>query len=274
MGRIFEALRRSSAVEDGHKAVPDFGRMADIVENGTSNQADFTAVRFLRLALGSEDRMVAADEQRTLGSEKIRILAARLRQLQDQRVIKKLLITSTVSGEGKTVLSTNLAISLAKMKQRVLLIDGDSHQASATRILTGGGLPGLTDWWRCEATIQSYIVGFDDLPLWLLPAGSTTGQHLEMLQSSRLAVQIDQLTDWFDWIVVDSPPSAPLADAAVWGQLADAILLVTREGTTPQRLLKKVLNSVDHSKLLGIILNDCSDRDQRYYMQYYNLAQR
>jgi receptor protein-tyrosine kinase len=273
MGRIFEALQRSSGSKTSHESAPEFAVIPAIVDNVSSDRADFTGVRSLPLAVDSEERIVALGEQRTLGTEKIRILAARLRQLQDQRGIRKLLVTSSVKGEGKTVLSTNLAVSLAKTKQRVLLIDGDSHQANAARILAVRGFPGLTDWWRSEGAIESYLVRLNDIPLWLLPAGSPTEQNMEMLQSNRFSGQLDYLSSGFDWIIVDSPPSAPLADAALWCQHADAVLLVAREATTPKRLLKKVLDSLDHHKVLGIVLNDCSDRDQRYYAQYYNLQQ-
>jgi len=271
MGRIFEALQRSSGSKTSPESAPEFAVIPEIVDNGSSDTIDFTQIRSLPLAVDSEDRIVALEEQRTLGTEKIRILAARLRHLQDQRTMKRILVTSSVRGEGKTVLSTNLAVSLAKTKQRVLLIDGDAHQANAGRILGVRGFAGLTDWWRSEEAIQSYLVRFNELQLWLLPAGSPIEQNVEMLQSRRLSAQLDRLSSSFDWMIIDSPPSAPLADAAVWSRLADAVLLVTREATTPQRLLKKVLDSLDHSKVLGIVLNDCSDRDQRYYAQYYNL---
>src|SRR5215467_13253060 len=134
MGRIFEALQRSSGSKTSHESAPEFAAIPAIVDNG-SEKTDFTRGRSLPLAVDSEDRIVAMEEQRTLGTEKIRMLATRLRQLQDQRGIKKLLVTSSVKGEGKTVLSTNLAIALAKTKQRILLIDGDSHRPSAARVL-------------------------------------------------------------------------------------------------------------------------------------------
>jgi receptor protein-tyrosine kinase len=179
-----------------------------------------------------------------------------------------------VKDEGKTVLSSNIAISLARTSQRVLLIDGDCHQGSAARIFGASGSPGLTDWWRSQQPIQEYLKRVTGFTLWLLPAGSQLEQPGEMLQSARLADLLKEVSSWFDWVVVDSPPSAPLADATIWGKMADGILLVTREGKTPKRLLKKVLDSVDSSKLLGIVLNDCSDPDQHYYSSYYNLQKK
>jgi capsular exopolysaccharide synthesis family protein len=270
MGRLFEALQRSSAqIENRGSVGSEPGIGPEILETVDSEVIDLDRVSPLTVSPTPERRLVVLSG-RSVGAEKIRILAARLRQLQDQRPVKKLLITSTVKDEGKTVLSANLAMSLAKTKQRVLLIDGDCHQANAGRLLGANGSPGLTDWWRAERAIQGYLMRVNRLPLWFLPAGEPVEQPLEMLQSGRLSDLVNTMSGWFDWVIIDSPPSAPLADAAVWGDMADAILLIARKGRTPKRLLRKVLEAVDDKKLLGVVLNDCSDPDQRHYLHYYN----
>ncbi|HLW53533.1 MAG TPA: CpsD/CapB family tyrosine-protein kinase [Candidatus Angelobacter sp.] len=270
MGRIFDALQRSTGRKEADASViSSFAPNTEIQGRPDSEVAGLFGVRSLNTAATPEKRLVTLDGQRSLGSEKIRILAAKLRHLQDQRSIKRLLITSSVKDEGKTVLSANLAISFAKMKQRVLLIDGDCHHANAGLLLGANGSPGLSDWWRSEQPIETYLMRVNGLPLWFLPAGGPLDQVLEMLQSTQVLNLLSKMTSWFDWVVIDSPPSAPLADSAVWARLADGILLVTRNGRTPKRLLRKVLESLEASKLLGIVLNDCSDPDQRYYAHYY-----
>jgi capsular exopolysaccharide synthesis family protein len=276
MGRVFEALQRNIHNGTHEPAIAEFDVAPDIpksvdLDEVNLDEIDLDRTSPLAVAPIPQDRLIILDGQRSLGAEKIRILGARLRQLQDQRLIKKLLVTSTVKDEGKTVLSINVATSLAKTQQRVLLIDGDCHQTSSSRLLGANGSPGLTDWWRSEDAVQNYLVRVNGLPLWFLPAGKSVEQPLEMLQSSRFAKQINKLSSSFDWIIIDSPPSAPLADASVWGTMADGILVVTRQGRTPKRLLKKTLNALDAKKVLGIVLNDCSDPDQRHYNQYYNL---
>lgn len=271
MGRIYEALQRSSATKERPESVvAEFTAGPETPKSVDSDTIDLDRAKPLTVAATPERRLVVMAGERTLGAEKLRLLAARLRHLQGQRAIKKLLITSSIKDEGKTLLSTNVAMSLAKTGQRVLLIDGDCHQANAGRLLGANGLPGLTNWWRSEGTIQSYLMMVNRLTLWFLPAGGTAEQPLEMLQSGRLSDEVNRMAGWFDWVIIDSPPSAPLADAAVWANMADGILLVAREGKTPKRLLRKVLDSLDDKKLLGIVLNDCSDPDQHYYTHYYN----
>jgi capsular exopolysaccharide synthesis family protein len=278
MGRIYEALQRSSAKSEGPESVvAEFAPVADTPKGTGPETMDFETdieldrARPLTVAATPERRLIALAGERSLGAEKIRLLAARLRHLQSERALKKLLVTSSVKDEGKTLLSTNVAVSLAKTGQQVLLIDGDCHQANAARLLGANGSPGLTNWWRSAGTMQSYLLRINKLPLWFVPAGDTIEQPLEILQSARLADEINRMAVWFDWVIIDSPPCAPLADAGVWATVVDGILLVAREGKTPKRLLRKVMDSLDSKKLLGIVLNDCTDPDQHYYTHYYNL---
>jgi Mrp family chromosome partitioning ATPase len=77
---------------------------------------------------------------------------------------------------------------------------------------------------------------------------------------------MNQLAAWFDWVIIDSPPVLPLADTSVWTNLADGILLVTRQGTTEKRQLKRGLEALDPQKLIGALMN-CSENAARsdYY---------
>lgn len=278
MGRIYEALQRSSENREGSESmVAEFAPPADIREsagpeaNRLETDIDLDNARPLTVVANPERRFVVLSGERSLGAEKIRLLASRLRHLQDQRTIKKLVVTSTVKDEGKTLISTNVSMALAKSGQRVLLIDGDCHQANSGRLLGANGSPGITNWWRSAGRIQSCLLRINKLPLWLMPAGDMTEQPLEILQSARLAEEINRIAGSFDWVIIDSPPCAPLADAGVWASIVDGILLVVREGKTPKRLLRKVLGSLDSKKIVGIVLNDCTDPDQHYYTHYYNL---
>lgn len=274
MGRIFDAMQRSAGPNEGPAPIPSSLVMnVEMIESGNA-EPKLDDVRFLAVPATPERRLVALPGQRSLGGEKIRILAAKLRHIQDQRLIKRLLITSSVKDEGKTVLAANLAIAFARMKQRVLLIDGDCHQAAAGHLLGADGAVGLADWYRADAPIEEFLTRLEGMSLWFLPAGMTADQPEEILQSKKWADALTGLAASFDWVLIDSPPCAPLVDSAVWSKLAEGILLVTRDGRTPKRLLKKVVASLDHTKLLGIVLNDCSDPDQQYYTRYYNVPRK
>lgn len=274
MGRIYEALQRSSAKAGRESPIIEPGVSSGVTRSVDSDTADLERVRSLVPPRIPEYRLVALNGERSPGAEKIRILAARLRSLQEQRKIRKLLISSAVKNEGKTVLCANISVSFARSTQRVLMVDGDCHQASLGRLFGAKGLEGLTGWWRSGQTVHDYLRRISGLPLWLLPAGSPVDNVVEILQSERLADVVSEMSNWFDWVIIDSPPSALLADASVWAKMADGVLLVAREGTTPKRLLRKALDSLDSTKVLGAVLNDCSDPDQKYYNHYYNLSEK
>jgi protein-tyrosine kinase len=261
MSQIFDALQRSGIEIAGLDPTAE-----------PLNDFDATAVdrvpRF-RVEARPERRLVALAEERSPGAERIRMLGARLRHLQHERSIKTLLMTSSIKDEGKSILSANLAFSLAKTKQRVLLVDGDCHQGTLAKLLGTNVSPGLTDWWQSNDAILSYLHQVNTLPLWFLPAGEPSTRVVEMLQSTRFSEMLNHAGSWFDWVIVDSPPFAPLADSAIWVTLADATLLIVRLGKTPKKLLGKVLDSIDQQKLLGIVLNECSDPHASYYAQYY-----
>jgi Mrp family chromosome partitioning ATPase len=89
------------------------------------------------------------------------------------------------------------------------------------------------------------------------------------MQSGRLSQLLNQLSGWFDWIIIDSPPVLPLADTSVWARLADGILLITREGTTKRRQLQSGLQALELSKVLGVVVNSSASTDHtNYYYRY------
>ena len=214
-------------------------------------------------------KLVSVMEKESLAAEKFRFLAVRLRHLQQRRSLKRLLITSTIPEEGKSMIAANLACTLASRRQRVLLLEGDLRRGMLRRQFGLGKVPGLTEYLKggTDATLPIYRL--DALGIWMLPAGGTPQDPLELMQSGRLSLLMDQLNSWFDWIVIDSPPILPLADTSVWTRLVDGILLVTRQGTTDKEQLRRGLEVIEKSKLLGALLN-CSTNaaHSNYYHRY------
>ena len=181
-----------------------------------------------------------------------------------------MLITSTIPEEGKTTVSANLAISLAQRRpQKVLLLEGDLRRPALSSRFGLRQLPGLSEWLQGGQAAITGIYHLEEAGLWFLPAGSPPANPLELMQSERLTDLMDQLTEWFDWILIDSPPVVPLADTSVWMRSADGILMVIREGTTKKRHLQSGLQELDQSKMLGVVLNSSSNTDHENYYQRY-----
>ena len=220
------------------------------------------------MSLVTNPRLVAMTSPESVGAEKFRVLAARLSYFQDHRNLKRVVVTSSIKGEGKSVVSANLALTLAR-RQRTLLIDGDLRQSGLSNLFGSHNFRGITDWWLQEDDIARFIRHVDSLPLWFLPAGQAAAQPLEILQSERMSAMLEKISPWFAWIVIDSPPLVPFADPSLWATHADGTLLVVKQGTTPKKLLLKALKEVEDLKLTGVVVNAAKDSGHESYRKYY-----
>jgi capsular exopolysaccharide synthesis family protein len=210
----------------------------------------------LPISLPSQSRIVCLTDKESPTAEAIRLLGVRLRDLRRIRPLKKVLITSTIPQEGKSTISANLACVLAHApNEKTLLVEGDLRRPSLSQMFGIQKSRGICDWLRAETSPPADIYHLEEAGLWLLPAGNATNNPIELLQSQKLTTMMAQLTMWFDWIIIDSPPVLPLADTSVWMRLADGVLLVTRQGTTEKQQLQKGLLALDSTKVLGALMN-------------------
>ncbi len=231
---------------------------------------DLERCTVLPVSIQEDSRLVSVCKEGSLGAEKFRFLAVRLRQLRQSRPLKKVLITSTIPQEGKTTVAANLACTLAREKQqKTLLLEGDLRRPGLAVQFGFGQIPGLCEWLSGQTeTINVYRL--EGLGLWVLPAGTAPGNPLELMQSGKLAALMEQLEAWFDWIVIDSPPVLPLADASLLSRLADGVLLVTRRGTTEKQQLQRGLEAIEKSKLLGALVNSSANTAHSDYYERYS----
>jgi len=233
--------------------------------------ANFSGFQSLTLSFAPQDRLVCFDDSESAAAEAFRLLGVRIRHLRRDRPLKRVLITSTIQQEGKSTVAENLAGTLAHTtQQKVLLIDGDHRRPAISAVFQLISSPGLNDYLRGEQEIEKCIYHLEGHSLWILPAGNIRANVLELLQSMQLSELIEQLSSWFDWIVIDSPPVLPLADTSVWARLADGILIVARQGVTQRRHLQKGLEALETKKTIGALLN-CST-NLAYGGYYYGSA--
>jgi capsular exopolysaccharide synthesis family protein len=223
----------------------------------------------LEVSVTPTSRLVSFSQPESLAAEKFRFLGVRLRQIRQSRPLKKVLVTSTIPEEGKSLVVANLAGVLARRKEKVLLIEGDLRRPVLAEQLGLGRLAGLAEWMQSGSETASNIYHLNGPDFCLMPAGEPPAHPLELMQSGRLSALITQLTTLFDWIIVDSPPLLPLADSTVWARLTDGTLLITRQGKTQKGPLQRGLEMIKKSDLLGVVLNGCTDEDQHNYYRRY-----
>ncbi len=191
-----------------------------------------------------------------------------------------IVITSPIPGEGKTTTTTNLGISLARINQRVLLLDGDMRRSQLHRIFRLDNSKGLSSLLREEWAVEQNLVGQyihkTEIPgLDVLPGGPRVDNAPDLLYSPRMLALLWRLRKDYDTILIDAPPVLPVADARVLGKLADAVILVFRAGKTSADLAMtaKQLFDKDGTPILGTILNDWDSADAGDgYGSYYSYS--
>ena len=281
MSRIFDALQKSNLEESSPEfplmsslavELPPAAETTDLTDVETNDFAPSGVAQFSSVAMcpPPESRLVCLTDQSSLAAEKFRFLGVRLRQLRQTRSLQQLLITSTIPEEGKSMVSANLAITLAQRRQqKILLLEGDLRRPSLSSRFGLPALPGLSEWLENDLGPITSIYRLEEAGFWFLPAGQSADGNLDLMHPERLSELMSQLTGWFDWILIDSPPLVPLADASIWMRSADGVLLVVREGTTQKRQLQRGLQVVQRSKVLGVVLNSCTSADHSNYYQRY-----
>jgi protein-tyrosine kinase len=203
-------------------------------------------------------------------AERFRLLAHRLNRARAKKPIQVVLITSAIPAEGKSTIALNLAGVLTRNGARTLLIDADMRRPDAHKILGFGSMPGLSNVLNGEIELETAMRRLDPLGLYFVPAGDRVSNPVPLLEGTALAAVLQRTRPVFEWIVIDSPPINPLADAQCIGSIADTIMLVVRWGFTPKEELDHALLTLEGLPFLGMVINRFDGPQDSYYYSYYS----
>ncbi|HVB98577.1 MAG TPA: polysaccharide biosynthesis tyrosine autokinase [Candidatus Dormibacteraeota bacterium] len=189
-----------------------------------------------------------------------------------------LLFTSTQPREGKTSTCINLALSLAQLDKRVLLIDGDLRRGQVRKALRLSPPAGLSDILAGGAPPEMALTQVDEAPnLWVLPAGPRPSSPADLLSSPMMEQFMADFRQRFEFILIDSPPLLLVADPTILSPFADGIILVTSSETTALKAVSRASRILETAgeKLLGAVVNRADARHgndydyYRYHRDYY-----
>lgn len=204
------------------------------------------------------------------GAEQFRTLRSRLYQARTNQTLRTLLVTSSVPGEGKTFVTVNLAQAIIRQPdRRALIIDADLRCPRVHAMLGAPAAPGLTDYLRGEADDIAVIQHGPEGNLCMIPGGGEVTNPSELLSNGRLGNLIQRLTPVFDWIIVDSPPCLPVADASILAGLCDGVLLVVKAGATPSAVAQRSSQELQGRNIVGVVLNAVGEA-HLYNSEYYH----
>lgn len=219
----------------------------------------------------AESRVVVYNDPRSAGGDRFRLVQMNLKSLQSLKKLKNLLITSPLPGDGKSTVTLNLATALSEKGTRpVLLLEADIYRPTAVQRLGLNPWPGLTECYERGSDPMLAIRRIDPLGFYLLPAGQPVEDaNSSLLQSSFITQLIKGLSaSSFSWILIDSPPTTPVADILLLKGHADATLLVARAGQTPREAIEESTRNLGRDHIIGIVLNAVEGID-RTYSRYY-----
>jgi capsular exopolysaccharide synthesis family protein len=190
--------------------------------------------------------------------------------------LRTVAVTSSGASEGKTVVASNLALTLAQTGQRVLLIDADLRRPAVHSSFGIPQEPGLTNVLvgtaKASDAIRRTLPG-----LWILPSGRRPPNPSELLSSHQFQRLLANLTEYFDWVIIDGPPVIPVTDACVLAHFVSGMLFVVGAERTTHQVARRAIDQLTaaDAKIMGGILNRADvARHSYYYGTYYDAYRR
>ncbi|MEG4441370.1 polysaccharide biosynthesis tyrosine autokinase [Microcoleus sp. AT9_B5] len=218
----------------------------------------------------SPGQIVVRDTPHTSSSAAYRMLQANLRFLSSDKEMKVIVVSSSLPQEGKSTVSANLAVAIAQLGRKVLLVDADMHCPVQHRIWELPNQVGLSNVIVGQAGFGDAIAQVMD-NLDVLPCGVIPPNPMALLDSQRLTLLIKQFSASYDAVIVDTPALNVAADALILGNKADGILLVVRPGVLhsgtvafAKELLKK-----SNQHVLGLVVNGVSPKNEPHSHYYF-----
>ncbi|MCD4749505.1 MAG: polysaccharide biosynthesis tyrosine autokinase [Thermoanaerobaculales bacterium] len=183
-----------------------------------------------------------------------------------------LLVTSSVPSEGKTTVAYNLAKILAAAGAKVLIIDADLRKPRLHRMMQVKSTRGLTSLVLGESELEEVIHTTVDVPnLDMVTSGPLPSNPPEVFGKPSFAALLRKAQEKYDWIILDSPPTATVTDPVIAAQLVDMVLLVVRYGGPRRQVVEKALRVLQRSgvRVAGVLLNSVNIERDHYYSTYY-----
>lgn len=191
--------------------------------------------------------LIAYEDPKSHVSELFRTLRTNVQFINSNKKLRTLLVTSTIPNEGKSWISSNLAITFAQANKRVLLIDADMRKCSLYKIFRVEAYPGLSNYLagmnenNDGNNLGKYVRETEVPNLYLLPAGNIPPNPSELLASSRMTALLNELKREFDLIIIDGTPSKLVTDAVVLSRIVDSTIIVTGHNMVKKMTCQKLL---------------------------------
>lgn len=223
--------------------------------------------------ISSNDRPILTDSNDKFGfNESVRLLRVRVEKALNKEKGNILMVTSSIPNEGKTTVSVNLAMELASKEKRVLLVDCDLRKPSVGEVFGLDDQVGFSQFLKGECSLTDAFHLVEQPNLFVIPGGFPTDHPEKLLANENAKLFIDGAKNTVDYIILDTPPCAMMADAAEIGTLADGTLLVVRQDFASRQQIHEAVQSLSDLKqpIIGTVLfMTPPKRSKHNYGSYY-----
>ncbi len=184
--------------------------------------------------------------------------------------LRTVAITSAEPGEGKTATTCNLAVVLAQLGRRVLVLDADLRRPRMHKIFGLSKRVGLVNHLTGQLGLDETCFATEVENLWICPSGPIPPNPSELLASDRMHEILAQIRSRFDFVLIDTPPALPVADAVILGAHLDGLVVCARAGVLQREDAKACRDRLRYAdlKILGLVLNRYSESSGRYSKRY------
>jgi protein-tyrosine kinase len=214
--------------------------------------------QFGRPQVTFDRKLVVNEKAEPRAVEQYRRLAAALEEIQGQRRLKALMITSASACDGKTLTSANLGLTFSETRgKRVLLIDGDVRRPSIHTLFRVPNTSGLSHVLRSDHGDVSFSQITANLSV--LTAGEPDLNTMSALTSDRMQDLVEQFAGQFDWVLIDAAPVGFMADSPLLARITGAVLFVIGAESTPYPLVQRALYALGPEFVVGTVLNRVAD---------------
>lgn len=213
-------------------------------------------------------------------SEIFKTLRTNIQFMNAKGSLKTILVTSSMSGEGKSWVSSNLAVAFAQAGKKVILVDADMRKGRQYSIFGISPKPGLSNYLSgVEANgdtsksddLLKYLQRTEIDNLCVITAGNIPPNPSELLMTTRMIQLLEDLKELCDIVIIDGTPSRLVTDAIIISRLVDSTIVVTKSGETNKNDLKTVIDNINNvgGKILGVVVNQIPMSAKKYGEKYY-----
>jgi exopolysaccharide/PEP-CTERM locus tyrosine autokinase len=268
MGKIFDALEKAD--RDLSVALPTSNKNRHTRrDNGEEdNVVPLLKPNTFEKTKKLDANLISYHAPQSVEAELFKVLRTNLLFPAEGPVLKTILVTSPTAGDGKSMVSANLSISIAQgVEDYVLLIDTDLRRPTQHSLFGYKRVNGLSEYLKQGTNIANMMLATPIPKLTLIAAGQAPHNPTELLTSKKMKTLLTEVSTRYDdrYIVIDSPPPTMATETTAIAKMVDGVLIVVRKGKTPRNAVSELIDQVGRDKIIGIVFNFSDQSVKKYY---------